>query len=158
MTRKQKYADYLESIVWRKKREEVLLRDDYRCRFCNSSLRLRVHHRVYPKHFGKEPLSDLITICESCHKLFHKYTGVCQKIEKDKTILQTNNRIATDILFDKGIIKSRTHRIRATKLAFLICGKELERKDAVIMVNNFVKDHVMLNNPPLALKRTKVNR
>src|SRR3972149_8589539 len=66
------YYEYLESDLWSKLRAKVKKRDKRRCRLCNSSGNLHVHHRKYPEVYGQEPLEDLITICEKCHGLFHK--------------------------------------------------------------------------------------
>jgi 5-methylcytosine-specific restriction endonuclease McrA len=79
-----KYREYLFSPEWKKIRESVLKRDDNRCRLCNSTSRLEVHHRVYPDVYGQEKLIDLITICKYCHKLFHDKREIQQKIFKRK--------------------------------------------------------------------------
>ncbi len=74
--RKQEYDAYLHSSVWQEKREKALTRDGHRCRLCNSSNRLNVHHRCYPKILGTEPLEDLITLCMKCHEKFHNINQV----------------------------------------------------------------------------------
>lgn len=65
-----KYSDYLKSKSWGEKRKSVLKRADYRCMVCYSDTKLDVHHRTYKRIF-KEKLTDLIALCEGCHKLFH---------------------------------------------------------------------------------------
>lgn len=70
--RRENYEKYIHSSAWKRKRERVLKRDHYRCRKCGkSNCRLEVHHLTY-KHFGNEPLEDLLTVCSQCHHRIHK--------------------------------------------------------------------------------------
>lgn len=66
-----KYKDYLSSEEWQKKRDTVLERDNYACRICDCGDELHVHHKTYDNIY-EEPLGDLITLCKSCHELFHR--------------------------------------------------------------------------------------
>lgn len=55
-------------------REYVLARDGHKCQYCNGKskdLILNVHHIESRKIGGNSP-SNLITLCETCHKEFHK--------------------------------------------------------------------------------------
>lgn len=76
------YAEYLQTEEWLHKREQALTRDEYRCRMCNTSENLQVHHRTYRRR-GKEEPTDLTTLCDSCHEHFH--TRVKQQEIMDKT-------------------------------------------------------------------------
>lgn len=67
---KKAYHEYLRSPEWQVKREAVLRRDDYKCQICNDTERLHVHHLTYKRKFN-EPLYDLVTLCETCHKIAH---------------------------------------------------------------------------------------
>lgn len=64
------YQDYLNSPTWKKKAKRAREIAKYRCKVCNSSGLLEVHHRCYPAKWGEEPLSDLLPLCEDCHSLF----------------------------------------------------------------------------------------
>ena len=67
------YRQYLLSPGWKRKRQEVLLRDDYTCQCCNKrKKKLHVHHHGY-ENIGDEPLSDLVTLCDLCHGAYHRY-------------------------------------------------------------------------------------
>ena len=68
---------YLLSSNWRDKREQALQRDRYMCRNCNSTTRLNVHHIRYSS-IPNEPLTHLITLCESCHTQGHQFHGYPQ--------------------------------------------------------------------------------
>jgi len=74
------YGASLLDERWKRKRKEILVRDNHRCVNCMSREKLQVHHRQY--HFQiklrkfKEPwdypLSLMITLCESCHRRGHQ--------------------------------------------------------------------------------------
>ena len=63
-----KYLAYLESRKWAELRNKALERDNYHCSICQSPHNLEVHHLRYPKTLGTEPISDLMTLCDECHK------------------------------------------------------------------------------------------
>lgn len=56
---------------WQEIRQNVLIRDSYRCIKCNSTDNLHIHH-IYQKYFGgSHQLSNLITLCDKCHSDQH---------------------------------------------------------------------------------------
>jgi 5-methylcytosine-specific restriction endonuclease McrA len=65
---------------WQAKKVLILIRDNYKCRNCNSTENLQVHHRQY--HFFealkayKDPWDYnnnlLITLCKNCHDRGHE--------------------------------------------------------------------------------------
>ncbi|MBV0926237.1 HNH endonuclease [Halomicroarcula limicola] len=61
------------STDWTTRRETVLQRDDYQCQNCgrSSSQDLHVHHIVPLKDGGSNRLSNLKTLCASCHDAIH---------------------------------------------------------------------------------------
>lgn len=70
LTRRDRYEAYIHSSAWRRKRAERLALDRGRCAKCGSTRNLQCHHRSYA-NFGNEPMSDLITWCERCHRDHH---------------------------------------------------------------------------------------
>lgn len=60
------HGDYLRSPEWRAKRDAVLRRDGYMCQACLQNQAVQVHHKTY-RHWGNEPLFDLVAVCEICH-------------------------------------------------------------------------------------------
>lgn len=65
------YQVYLKSKTWDSKRRQVLKRDEYKCQLNYSHTGpMHVHHKTYER-IGRERLSDLITLCENCHRLIH---------------------------------------------------------------------------------------
>lgn len=65
-----KYTTYLATDHWRELREAKLLEANYRCQKCKRKSRLQVHHVDYAR-LGRERLSDLMVLCESCHEKEH---------------------------------------------------------------------------------------
>lgn len=62
------------SYRYRKWRESVLRRDNYKCTECNSTKNLNVHHKKNFSEFEelRYDINNGITLCESCHKKLHK--------------------------------------------------------------------------------------
>lgn len=52
---------------WRTRREEALLRDNYRCVRCGRSSSLSVDHIVNRSQGGDSSMENLQTLCVTCH-------------------------------------------------------------------------------------------
>ena len=57
---------YLRSHEWKARRGKVLRRDGYMCQACLNNPATQVHHLTY-KHWGNEPLFELVAVCKPCH-------------------------------------------------------------------------------------------
>lgn len=83
----------LKEPEWFNKREEILKRDNYHCRYCNSDKNLEVHHIYYK--VGKRPWDYpdelLVTLCRDCHKHWHDLYGIeyCNNDGKPLTLFLT---------------------------------------------------------------------
>ena len=64
------YAGYLESPVWEAKRMAVFRRSGGKCESCGWATSAEVHHLTYA-NVGREPLFDLVAVCEACHRRIH---------------------------------------------------------------------------------------
>ncbi len=53
------------------KREDILKRDDYKCRLCGSKTYLQIHHLTPKECGGDDSVFNLITLCKSCHLFMH---------------------------------------------------------------------------------------
>ncbi len=123
--RQQEYYEYLQTGIWFKIRDSVVLRDEEKCRICNSEDSLNVHHRCYPEVYGKERKVDLITLCRKCHELFH---GIKQHKEKKirppkKKYFPSVGRIyeaAKRKMLRDGIISS-TKKVKIRQAVYIIC-------------------------------------
>ncbi len=72
---KLEYAQYLQSEHWRtlsRLRREF---DGDACAICGSEHPLQVHHRTYERCPYLERLSDIVTLCDKCHELYHEKLG-----------------------------------------------------------------------------------
>jgi len=69
--KKQEYYAYLRSPVWKEKRKFALQFYGNECGLCGNKHDLEIHHRTY-KNIFKEPMEDLMILCETCHKRHHK--------------------------------------------------------------------------------------
>jgi 5-methylcytosine-specific restriction endonuclease McrA len=64
------------SSQWRERRELVLERDERTCQNCGTSATdleatLHVHHKTPVTDGGSDDLSNLVTLCPSCHRGLH---------------------------------------------------------------------------------------
>lgn len=69
------YSDKLKDPRWQKKRLEILERDNWTCRLCESDRKsLNVHHKYYSNkvNLWEYPNESLITYCEKCHSHIHR--------------------------------------------------------------------------------------
>ncbi|HLZ64169.1 MAG TPA: HNH endonuclease, partial [Ktedonosporobacter sp.] len=50
-----------------------LMRDGYQCQqCCKRNSRLEAHHIIFKEHGGKDTLTNLLALCEDCHKKVHQ--------------------------------------------------------------------------------------
>ncbi len=63
------YEQYLRSPAWEVKRDAVRQRDGGHC-ICGAPA-TALHHKTYD-NIGREPLSDLVMLCEACHERVHQ--------------------------------------------------------------------------------------
>jgi 5-methylcytosine-specific restriction endonuclease McrA len=62
------YAAYLESDLWKKKRQLVLVRDGHQCRICKKPA-TTAHHTRYSAHEMKGTgIKRIIAVCSGCHR------------------------------------------------------------------------------------------
>ena len=62
------YDAYKSSPAWQRKRNAVKQRDGGQC-VCGAPA-TEMHHKTY-KNLGKEPLSELVMLCNACHNRLH---------------------------------------------------------------------------------------
>lgn len=64
------YLSYIQSSYWFFKREEAFIYHGRKCKKCNSTKQLEVHHLTY-RRLGHERMRDLMVLCKQCHNLLH---------------------------------------------------------------------------------------
>lgn len=68
------YKEYLRHPRWKRVRQTRLEFDEFRCVVCHRDMRgepYETHHLTYQR-LGRERIRDVITVCPSCHKVFHE--------------------------------------------------------------------------------------
>ena len=63
------YKAYLKSNKWKVLKSKRLAMDG-ECVLCGGDPDA-IHHRRYPDELGTETVDDLVTLCTSCHGMFH---------------------------------------------------------------------------------------
>lgn len=78
ITWKDSYREDLNDERWKRKREKILKRDGYKCRWCGCIDKLDVHHKYYNKYPDGSrvrawdyPDDALMVLCDDCHKKYH---------------------------------------------------------------------------------------
>lgn len=100
-----------------KLKEEVLIRDDFKCRCCGKSFKnmlpaVTIHHVVQVSQGGRDEVNNLITVCSNCHLLIHCYAW--NKIKVDEDALTEEEKAMYKKVFRYGNI---------IKKANTLCGK-----------------------------------
>ena len=67
------FKPFLNNPVWLKNRSLALERDNYKCQWCGEKTSLVVHHKIL-KQIRGHALSNLETLCRSCHTYLHNIT------------------------------------------------------------------------------------
>lgn len=107
------YNLYLKSPEWFEKRNAVLQRDQYKCRNCDSKKNIQVHHKTYANVYN-ERLTDLVTLCDECHKKYHAE-------EKVHLLLHVEDQFLTDRFIENAFRHPLFHGVSEK-------NKELFRK------------------------------
>jgi len=64
------YADYLQTVEWRRRRDDRVRKAGHRCERCPAKRELQVHHVFYGR-LGAELDTDLEVLCRTCHEGLH---------------------------------------------------------------------------------------
>ena len=68
--RKHIYNKYINSYKWKEFASAIRHERGNRCENCHGSDVLHCHHMTYER-FGNELNSDILVLCEGCHKRYH---------------------------------------------------------------------------------------
>jgi HNH endonuclease len=103
-----RYARYLETDHWARRREEALEAAGYCCERCGFYGQrdaqgrrhgLDVHHLSYER-LGDEEQADLETLCRTCHREEHGIPGLTREQERARITNRINRRMGLDFEFD----------------------------------------------------------
>lgn len=159
-------------------REYVLFRDNHECQCCHGKSKdniLNVHHIESRKTGGNAP-NNLITLCETCHKAYHKgkiklclkrgksYRDATFMVSMRKTLLNRLRALYPNVCETYGYITKniriendlpKEHYIdarciscnpKANPLDYYIYQKCVRRQNRKIHKNNFLKGGYKKNN------------
>lgn len=76
MTRKEQYAEYLESPHWDNFKREKAKVEDRQCLACTTRKEVQLHHMMYREDLETVQLDDTCWLCRTCHGLFHQKAGL----------------------------------------------------------------------------------
>ena len=111
LTRYTSYREYLDSEVWKQKRQAVMDRERGRCQLIRANGRCyepasQVHHIEYPSQWGGERLIDLRAVCDGCHQWIHQN----EKNSGAKVVWATSGKASKD--FPNPLPRRRASRGR----------------------------------------------
>jgi RNase P subunit RPR2 len=81
----KEYSVYLESKLWKEKRELKLDRVNFICEGCGIEAATEVHHRSY-EHVPFEMLFDLLALCRFCHNMLHLNRELRARYSNDQSM------------------------------------------------------------------------
>jgi len=61
----------LDPVSYETLRQQILLRDGWRCQSCGAMSNLEIHHKGFRSHSGHDSEENLITLCTQCHTGVH---------------------------------------------------------------------------------------
>lgn len=109
------YKEQLLSPQWQKKKTDILLRDKFTCRNCNSTEKtLHVHHLLYLDIKAWEYPNDmLVTLCVDCHNEEQKRSELERHLATTlkmkgffvSDLLAMSCKIDEDLIFTKALLK-----------------------------------------------------
>ena len=159
-------------------REYVLYRDNHECQCCHGKSkdkRLNVHHIESRKTGGNAP-NNLITLCETCHKAYHKgevklnikrgkscrdaaFMGIMRKTLFDRlqiiypNVQETYGYITKNTRISNNLPKEHyvdacciSGNPQAKPLNYYLYQKCVRRQNRQIHKNNLLKDGIKKNN------------
>lgn len=69
----KKQAAREKDTHYRKVRQQVLVRDHWRCRACGTPEHVDAHHLRFRSAGGEDSVNNLIALCRCCHAEVHAY-------------------------------------------------------------------------------------
>lgn len=167
----RKYARYLNSTHWKKKRQEVFEAKGKFCNACQSIENLQVHHLTYA-NLNNEKLEDLEVLCDSCHEKRHEealYTQIYSESWSSLINISKENNKTLILLFtmlkhmdnDGGLVQiSKADLARKLQLSTKTIGryaKYLIEKKWISQIQ-ISSDIFFTINPDFAWKNTKKSK
>ena len=104
--KKKRAVKAKEAKGWAEMRKAVVTLDDNRCRSCQVSYALTVHHIKYKSHGVVNKPYNLITLCRACHDLAHGIgVGKLRGHEFVFKLLKRLERTCSDFRWRKALLQ-----------------------------------------------------
>ncbi|MCK4654767.1 MAG: HNH endonuclease [Candidatus Cloacimonetes bacterium] len=110
------YKQYLSSDQWKNIREMAIKRADSKCELCGAPFH-DVHHIKYPARLKYDNISNLLVVCEKCHRKLH---GIRNNGSKDirKVLYSEKKEIGNqNFLFEVKIAVNGIKYLKVTELS-----------------------------------------
>ena len=118
----------------------VLARDNYTCQCCKNKkkhTRFEVHHIIFKSMGGSDDESNLITLCDTCHKLLH-----AGKINPNFTGHRSNLKYATQM----NVIRSQLFKLYPTAIETFGYVTKANMQDLKLTKNHHIDASVIASN------------
>jgi 5-methylcytosine-specific restriction endonuclease McrA len=89
----EEYRTYIKSPKWKLVCQRYWHTYGKKCQACGSRQKLHVHHKSYDR-FGRELLTDLTGLCDTCHRAVH-------------SIHRANRRISLRLVTERYVLAKR---------------------------------------------------
>jgi hypothetical protein len=159
------YHYYLKSEEWKKKRLEILRRDNFICSGCGDTAS-QVHHMTYENLHTKQEYNDCMCVCKNCHQVIHNKaeskirfknlqelaknvrvdhvvslnTGQTIKISKEmKTMVDANNYFGGSYLKASDVKQETALTIKQAKI------EKLDDRKKIVVYFDEVEKGLVLN-------------
>ena len=130
---------YGELFYHKNYKQACKVRDNFKCRVCNSSENLQAHHMKPRIKGGTDRLSNLMTLCESCHEKHHT-EGL--RLPKQKTSFYIS---ATHVQQGKNYLQYQLSQIAPLETTFGYITSHY--RNQANLEKSHVNDAVIIANP-----------
>ncbi len=125
----------LDPVAYEGLRQQVLRRDGWRCQLCASMSSLEVHHQEFRSHRGHDIKENLITLCSSCHAVFHRCSnGEPKNLHHRHNLHKLFGFWRLQFMTVSAFWRSRQHIILETQLVDEKLGRLIEYEPATFHV------------------------
>jgi 5-methylcytosine-specific restriction endonuclease McrA len=109
-TKKEKYADFLQSDKWKSIRKNKFNKSKKRCAICQSKDELHTHHLFYRDNWAETKSGDLRMLCATCHNMVHEAIKIKLLASKPRNMKShTIHEYFKQMCFViKGMIRTKT--------------------------------------------------
>lgn len=134
---------------WLNKRQQVLRRDNFKCRGCGTKNELRCHHSYYisGRELWEYPLVSFFTLCEGCHSEFHEKIKGFELVIRDLVKLEEKIKEEISIGF---VLKNRNSKklniVKTTNKKHKLKKVKLTEEEKALKIKEFFSEFPSVEN------------